>query len=537
MSLITLSGNNTIDSLLVGTRWGASTSNTSATLTYSYPNGSDTVWKSNYQLNEPSVWSPLSAQQYEYFKQALNLWTDVANITLTEIDDNQSSHGDIRIAYSNIVTNEPNTAAWAYVPTDFGVLEEAGDIWLSTVLSDLEPATFGFSTLLHELGHALGLKHPFDLQSNNRNTLSDSENTSQYTLMSYINYEGAGNIYTSTGRGNFSVTSVEPTTPMLYDIQALQYIYGANTTTRIGNDTYTFSNIQGEIKTIWDAGGIDTFDLSNQSLAMNINLNAGKFSSLGVKKTSLNGPLQTADNNIAIAFNTIIENAIGGSGNDTIIGNTANNTFTGGAGNDVIDGSLGQDTAIYAGNLANYRITALDSNRLQISSRSSNEGIDTLSAIEILQFSDQSISTSHFLSSEARPSKMSEVTTNTPEGDSNHFNYFLLELSAPLESNASVSYQTQNGSAIAGQDYIKTSGIATISAGKTSVAIAVEIIADNIAENNETFSLLISNPQGGIFPVGMESITATHTILDDDNVPTARFIGVNNQFEDFNISN
>ncbi len=536
MSLITLSGSNSIDSLLVGTRWEASTNSTSATLTYSYPNGSDTNWKSNYLLNEPSVWSPLSAQQYEYFKQSLNLWADVADITFTEVDDNQSSQGDIRIAYSKIVTDEPNTAAWAYVPTDFGVLEEAGDIWLSTALTDLKPSTFGFSTLLHELGHALGLKHPFDIQSNNQNTLLDRENTSQYTLMSYANYEGAGNIYTSTGNGNFSITSVESTTPMLYDIQALQYIYGANTTTHTGNDTYTFSNSQGEIKTIWDAGGIDTLDLSNQSLAMNINLNAGEFSSLGVKKTSLNSPLQTADNNIAIAFNTIIENAIGGSGNDTITGNSANNTFTGGAGNDVIDGNLGQDTAIYTDNLANYNITALDSNRLQISSRS-NDGIDTLSNIETLQFLDQSISTSNFLTFETQPSKMSEVVTNTPEGNSNHFNYFLLELSAPLESNASVSYQTQNGSAIAGQDYIAISGIATILAGQSSVTIAVEIIADNIAENNETFSLLISNPQGGIFPVGVENIIATHTILDDDNVPIARFIGVNSQFEDFNISN
>ncbi len=537
MSLIILSGNNAIDSLLVGTRWGASTNNTSAALTYGYPNGNDTLWKNNYLLNEPSLWSPLSTQQYEYFKQALNLWADVADITLTEVDDNQSSQGDIRIAYSNIVTNELNTAAWAYVPTDFGVLEEAGDIWLSTEVTDLQPETFGFSTLLHELGHALGLKHPFDIQSNNQNTLSTIENTTQYTLMSYTNYTGAGNIYTPTGNNNFSIFSVKPTTPMLYDIQALQYIYGANTTTRTGNDTYTFSHTQGEIKTIWDAGGTDTFDLSNQTLAMEINLKAGEFSSLGVKRTSINGSLQTADNNIAIAFNTVIENAIGGSGNDTIIGNSANNTFTGGAGNDLIDGNLGQDTAIYTGNLANYRIAALDSNRLQISSRSSNEGIDTLSNIEILRFSDQSISTLNFLSTQAPPSKTSEVITNTLEGNSNHFNYFLLELSAPLESDASVTYQTQNGSAIAKQDYIATSGIATIPAGQTSVAIAVEIIADNIAENNETFSLLISNPQGGIFPVGVDNIIATHTILDDDNVPTARFIGVNSQFEDFNISN
>jgi serralysin len=530
MSLITLSGNRTIDSLLVLTRWGGTNTNTAASLTYSHPEGIDTEWKTGYLLNEPSGFSALSTTQYTYFKQALNLWAEVAGLNFTEVADNQTTHGDIRIAFTTIVDQEPNTAAWAYVPTDFGVLEEAGDVWLGTSLTDLQPETFGFSTLLHELGHALGLKHPFDNQSNNTNTLSNAEDSTQYTVMSYTNYEGAGNVYSTTNGVNFTIKSVEPTTPMLYDIQAIQYIYGENLSSHTGDDTYTFSNTQGELKTIWDTGGIDTFDLSNQSLAMNIDLNAGNFSSLGVKKTSINGPLSAAEDNIAIAFNTVIENAIGGSFNDTIIGNSADNSFTGGAGNDVISGNAGRDTAIYSGDFASYTISLLNSSTLQVNGLNNNEGIDTLNSIEVLKFQDQTISASRFFTTEINPTNSVEVLKNTTEGNTNHFNYFLLELSAAITTDASITYRTQDGTALAGQDYIATSGTATIVAGQSFVSIPIEIIADTIAENTETFFLLISNPQGGIFPVGTDEISASHSIIDDDGA-NAQIVGVNNIVE------
>ena len=52
--------------------------------------------------------------------------------------------------------------------------------------------------------------------------------------------------------------------------------------------------------------------------------------------------------NVAIAYNCIIENAIGGGGNDTLIGNTANNTLNGGAGNDTMTGGAGDDIFAYS---------------------------------------------------------------------------------------------------------------------------------------------------------------------------------------------
>ncbi len=102
------------------------------------------------------------------------------------------------------------------------------------------------------------------------------------------------------------------------------------------------------------------------------------------------------------------------------------------------------------------------------------------------------------------------------ENNSNHVNHFKLSLSTALSINASVSFETRDGSAIAGLDYIAKSGTATIEAGKTEQLIGITIIGDSKAEEDETFSLVITNPINGAFPNSVSEVTATHTILNDD---------------------
>src|SRR5262249_4865233 len=154
-----------------------------------------------------------------------------------------------------------------------------------------------------------------------------------------------------------------PQTYMQDDIAALQFMYGANFTTNSTNSTYTFSTTTGQMfidgvgqtaptgniiyRTIWDGGGIDTYNLSNYSTSLAIDLNPGAFSNFGMQVAN-NRPLSSpgsasfAPGNIANAllFNgdlrSLIENAIGGSGNDNITGNVADNALSGGAGNDAL---------------------------------------------------------------------------------------------------------------------------------------------------------------------------------------------------------
>ncbi|MBF0266814.1 MAG: SUMF1/EgtB/PvdO family nonheme iron enzyme [Gammaproteobacteria bacterium] len=116
----------------------------------------------------------------------------------------------------------------------------------------------------------------------------------------------------------------------------------------------------------------------------------------------------------------------------------------------------------------------------------------------------------------AQPTTSSEVSSSPNEGDTNHTNYFLLQLSRQLTTDVSVDFETKDGTAIAGKDYTEASGTATINAGTTSTTIGVEIIGDTVNEPDETFSLILSNPQGVSFPAGVTSISKTRTIVNDD---------------------
>jgi len=135
---------------------------------------------------------------------------------------------------------------------------------------------------------------------------------------------------------------------------------------------------------IYDTGGIDTFDLSIYSTDQTINLmpsgDSASFSSVGDDGGA------ALVNVISIAVGTIIENAIGGSGDDAITGNDADNELTGNGGNDNLDGGDGTDYALYSGAQASYTITDNMDGTFTISG--GGEGTDTLSNIEFASFTD-----------------------------------------------------------------------------------------------------------------------------------------------------
>lgn len=378
--------NNSIDALIGGQQWGPL--GDGITLTYSIPQGS-AFWLSDYQGDEPSSWGALNDAESGYFRQALAAWSDIADIHFIEVPDAET-YGEIRVAFSQVVTDSKSASGWAYLP---GNGEEAGDIWLDRNSGDgYAPHTQGYTTLLHEIGHALGLGHPFEPNDDNGAILTDSQNSSQYTLMSYTDYDNIGNTFTRTGTGSYSWIPVQPVKPMLYDIQAIQYLYGKNMETAAGDDIYSFSNSHAEFGAIWDAGGNDTFDLSNQSFAVTVTLTPGEFSSIGVREvwdSDRGVALENAVDNIAIAYDVCIENVIGGSGDDHLTGNEyinqltggrGNDTFIGGAGNDRLIGGTGSDTAIYNGPASDYTIEIQNSGD-RIITALTNEGVDTLQGL------------------------------------------------------------------------------------------------------------------------------------------------------------
>lgn len=244
-------------------------------------------------------------------------------------------------------------------------LGNGGDVWINRNIAwtarDWVPGHDGYVTLLHEIGHALGLKHPFEASSNGY-FLDAALNNESHTVMSYTLAPKSTLIaVTGTSTGYWWQTSyLRPSTLMPLDIEAIQYLYGANLTTRTGNDTYKWTLNPEVLETIWDAGGSDTIDCSNQTLTCIINLQDGSYSSISLRQTdtekrlgldipdwfapALPTDIYDGSNNIAIAKGSIIEHAKGGSADDRLYGNATGNLMTGGGGNDSIFGYAGNDT-------------------------------------------------------------------------------------------------------------------------------------------------------------------------------------------------
>lgn len=200
-------------------------------------------------------------------------------------------------------------AGYAYFPGASNI------ILLDNASTDYNVGGSFYEVLLHELGHKLGLKHTFDIEGAFP-VLDEAFDNSIYTVMSYTG--AAGGVNAST----YSVL----------DVQALQHLYGANTTTAMDNDSYSFdySNNAKFLQTIWDAGGTDTINLAGNGVTFSL--------VSGVINSNLMGV-----GSISVAYNTVIENLTASIGNDVITGNQADNHLRGQAGNDTLSGGGGHD--------------------------------------------------------------------------------------------------------------------------------------------------------------------------------------------------
>jgi Ca2+-binding RTX toxin-like protein len=311
-------------------RWNNNAPGTPLSLTYgfmttapSYADPSNIGWIGN----EFGSFQAFYALQRQAVDRAIQNYEQVCNVDFSFLANGDAA----QVRFGNADLGD-FAAAHSYLPERSSNWEGEGDVWFhvgETYLHDPWAGSYAYMVVLHEIGHTLGLKHPHDPDGlTSPATLLPEEDNRQYTVMSYNPHP------------NYLNPPLEPSSLQLYDIAALQYLYGANMSTRNGDSVYAWNPNAQFITCIWDGGGTDTIDASNQARRSIINLNAGTFSSVGWNDGS------DAVNNLSIAYNCVIENAIGGSGSDTLIGNDYSNRLEGGFGNDALYGGSGTDTLI-----------------------------------------------------------------------------------------------------------------------------------------------------------------------------------------------
>ena len=278
-------------------------------ITYSFnslPHATGLFNNPNYGLNGSTDYSPFSAEQQAAARAAIQLWDDLIPQTFQE-----SNGRGADIIFAN--SSDPGQA-FAYYPVPGKGYTFQSDVFVAD--PSLNPSNtlfhygqYGNTTLIHELGHSIGVSHP-GAYNGTGTFATDAEyaqDTYQYSIMSYFNGTNSGQLAINwdlggvasiggynpvTGTYAFSFRANYPQGPMLHDILTIQQMYGADTTTRADATTYGFNSTAGNelfdfnanpnpMYSIYDAGGIDTIDASGFDTSQFIDLHAGAFSSVG----------------------------------------------------------------------------------------------------------------------------------------------------------------------------------------------------------------------------------------------------------------
>ncbi len=255
----------------------------------------------------------MTAAQKDAVRRAFAFYGKLINVTFTEVTD--GSEGNI-----NFGTNvQSSSAGYAYYPNS--VAKGKTYMFLANNQASnndagMQDGGYGYLSVLHEIGHTLGLKHPGNYNAGGGGTpgpyLTAANDNKQMTIMSYND-------------NNYS-RGVNPTTPMLFDVAALQTLYGVNgNSSTATNGVFAFDGSKNYLQTLWSTSGNDTIDLTGTTRGSAVNLNAGTYSNIDVRNTA-GGTLYSGQRNVAIAFGAKINNVtLSGTANvaDTVTVNGA----------------------------------------------------------------------------------------------------------------------------------------------------------------------------------------------------------------------
>lgn len=315
---------------------------------------------------------------------------------------------DMTMSLSGSWSFFPSSSIWARAmfssPQPTYYYGDAGDVYLNinsqaNYLSSYAPGTAGWMVFLHEMGHALGLKHPHDDGGTGRPTLTQLG-------LSQLN-DDWGTIMSYQDDYNWNLRQWDPATPMALDVIALQYLYGPNMATNTGDTIFQLTR-QSYYETYWDASGNDAVDVSGSSEGWVVVLPNFQPSTVISTKVGLATPMADVglvaprylawltgdmENVRGSAYSDVIvgtsaSNLLDGrAGNDVINGGWGDDILIGGAGNDTIDGGGGYDVAYLSGIANTYQTSVEGSTRTMLGA----DGSDTYSNVFRFHFSNVSV--------------------------------------------------------------------------------------------------------------------------------------------------
>ena len=497
---ILASGDYRIDSLVSGYQWGL------GTVTYSFYE--DDVFHGSYYSSETV--SEVSEGVKANVRQIMAFYGTLFNINFVEVTETSSNIGLIRFMRSS----GPGYA-YAYYPSSSSMFHVAGDVHLNPSYDRLgdtngfqhPPGQHGYVSLIHEIGHTLGLKHPHDGSP----TLPKGEDNQTTTVMTY------------------DFTGYSPATPMGYDLMALQYLYGGRTN-RSGNDLYPFTSrgldqySLGALywdtpystqQVIWDSGGINNLDLTGlPSASAGYRLDLRELGWLCAQAnyivdSSPSDPDVYMRKGSVVGKGVAIRDVTNSFSSDSIYANPQPNVFK------------GYDRTRVTGNDVLYYADAADT--LDLSGYTPSEVTDTqdgndrvlgFGANGSVRIKDYYLGNGPVVTYSSVPPSFSVNDVTLTEGNSGTVSaVFTVSLSQPSSDPLTVDYATSGGTATEGSDYGAASGVLTFAPNETSQTVNVTVYGDTAVEPNETFYVNLANPSA---PALISDSQGTGTINNDD---------------------
>lgn len=405
---IALSDNEYINSILWGgQKWDLESGEK---LTYYFVEPSDNYPNEIYGIlrSKPELKSWDDDNEKDQMIKGLKKWTDLVGIEIEEAENERSSHLKFYIteeilgflAFQVGPTGDSYQGVGLYVRYK----NDYEKYWSDT----LEEGGFGFTTILHEMGHAVGLAHPHDQGGgssifpgvNHSGDLGDNDlNQNVFTVMSY------NDIGT-----DFNPTSDEDLTtgfskgPMAFDIAAMDHLYGLSENYKLDtNDTnedsqYIISDSINGYVCLYDVSGEDTI-LFEGSTAIVVDLRPATLKN-EVGGGGFVSRIDGSNIGYTIPSGTSIENATTNEGDDIIY--TSNNI------RHIINGGDGTDTVIYSGDYEDYIMSFVSDSGVIEVVKNGNSGVtDELINIEKLQFNNITITKEQIESGESIDSNLS----------------------------------------------------------------------------------------------------------------------------------